>query len=246
MNATQLLKQDHGSVKRLFRDLERARDDTRKARLFAQLRSEVEAHSMLEEEIFYPAVFEQAAGNLGELVDHAEEEHSRMKSLLAEISALQPDDPRFDARTGELRSCIEDHVDEEEGQMFPQTRATLGDRQLEALGREMEERKERLEQPVARRLMGSVKAPMLGETKGKRRTRGAGATGRRAPARNAAGKAGTARKGRTAAKARVTKRTQRRTKQTSRVKGRRRASGQRTRGRSGQRARNRPRRSSGR
>ena len=250
MNATQLLKQDHGTMKRLFRDIERARDSGKhKKRIFRQLRSEVETHSTVEEEIFYPAVFEQAEGKLAALVGPAEEKLRKLKSLLGQISGLSPDDPRFDAKTSELRSCIKDHVEEEEGRMFPQARSTLGDRFLEELGREIQERKEQLQQSVGQRLMGSVKALLLGESNGKETGERAGAPGRRAAARSAHPKARVACKSRSAAKARGVKRSERGTKQAaSRVKGRKRAagSGQHTKARAGHRARSRQRRSSGR
>jgi hemerythrin superfamily protein len=253
MNATQLLKHDHETIKRLFRDLERVRDSgKRKKQLFRQLRSEVDTHTKLEEDIFYPAVFEQAEGELAGLVGHAAEEHRKVKSLLGQISGLHPDDPRFDAKTRELQSCIEDHVEEEEEQMFAHARSTLGDQLLEQLGREIEERKVSLQQPLGQWLMGSVKAVLLGQSKGESTGTGKRAgttTGRRAAVRSARAKAGAARKSRSAGKTRGAKRTERGTKQAARrVKGRGRAtgSGQHAKGRAGQRATTRQRHSSGR
>ena len=57
MNAIQLLKQDHKTVRELLSDLEATtrRASKRRIDLLSRLATEIDAHTKIEEEIFYPA-----------------------------------------------------------------------------------------------------------------------------------------------------------------------------------------------
>ncbi|RYZ63963.1 MAG: hemerythrin domain-containing protein, partial [Proteobacteria bacterium] len=54
-DAIALLKNDHREVEELFAQFEKARDDNRKWEIAQQVCNELKIHSMIEEEIFYPA-----------------------------------------------------------------------------------------------------------------------------------------------------------------------------------------------
>lgn len=58
-NAVEMLKKDHETVTQLFAQYERAAEADRSA-IATQIFKELEIHATLEEEIFYPAVREQA------------------------------------------------------------------------------------------------------------------------------------------------------------------------------------------
>src|SRR6185369_5241628 len=65
VTATQLLRGDHATVKQLFRRFERAGDRAHetKQKLFEQIKQELELHTKIEEEIFYPAVENEVSGS---------------------------------------------------------------------------------------------------------------------------------------------------------------------------------------
>jgi hemerythrin superfamily protein len=156
MNAIELLKKDHRTVESLFESFEKAKEqesETSKAELFASIKEELDAHARVEEEIFYPA-FDRAAEKEDdkELVLEAGEEHKQVKTLLAELEGLDPDDETFDAKMKVLKDNVEHHVKEEEGEMFPHARKELGDEELEQLGQRIAARKEQIQQqpPAAR------------------------------------------------------------------------------------------------
>src|SRR3954454_19027813 len=100
MDAVKLLKDDHKKVKSLFREYEKAgeRAHQKKQRIAEQAFTELEIHSKLEEEIFYPAV--QAKGNkeLKEVVNEGLEEHHVVDVLIEELKAMDPSDERYDAK----------------------------------------------------------------------------------------------------------------------------------------------------
>jgi len=153
MNAIELLKKDHKTVKSLFESFEKAKEQEQersKSELFASIKEELDAHARVEEEIFYPA-FERAAeeDDDKELVLEAGEEHKQVKTLLAELEGLDPDDETFEAKMKVLKDNIEHHVEEEEGEMFPHARKQLGDDELEQLGGRIAALKERIQQESA-------------------------------------------------------------------------------------------------
>lgn len=160
MNAIELLKKDHRTVESLFKSYEKAKEqdeETRKAELFASIKQELDAHARVEEEVFYPA-FDRAAGEEDdkELVLEAGEEHKQVKTLLAELAEMSPDDRSFDAKMKVLKDNVEHHVEEEEKEMFPKAQEELGRETLDELGERMAALKERLQgettaQPAAPR-----------------------------------------------------------------------------------------------
>lgn len=154
MNAIELLKKDHRTVKSLFESFEKAKktdEETSKAELFASIKEELDAHARVEEEIFYPA-FDRTSEDADdkELVLEAGEEHKQVKTLLAELEGMDPDDQTFDAKMKVLKDNVEHHVKEEEGEMFPHAQKQLGSDELEALGQRIAARKEQIQQEAGR------------------------------------------------------------------------------------------------
>lgn len=123
-DAIAMLKADHRKVEELFEQFENARSSDRKQKLAHQICSELKIHTMLEEEIFYPAF----RGKIeGDTLDEAYVEHDAAKILVNEIDAGNPDDDFFDAKVTVLSEEIKHHVKEEERPaegMFAQCRET--------------------------------------------------------------------------------------------------------------------------
>ena len=98
MDAVKLLKDDHEKVKGLFRQFEKARSEGKKKQLADEIMMELEVHSKIEEEIFYPAVREKGGDDQQEIVAEAVEEHHVVDVLMKEIKELEPSDERFEAK----------------------------------------------------------------------------------------------------------------------------------------------------
>lgn len=136
MKATQLLKKDHQKVKGLIKKLKSAR--TKKEELIAQIVEEVNLHSQAEEQIFYPAYEEFDS----EIVAESLEEHHQVDHILDELKQMTGDEgEEFEAKVTVLEEMLEHHMEEEEGEMFPDAEKKLKD-QLEDLGAQIEEFKE--------------------------------------------------------------------------------------------------------
>ena len=143
-DAIQLLTQDHREVEALFEKFEKASRDGTKEKLARQICTELKIHTMIEEEIFYPAL----RGKIDDDdLDEATVEHDAAKVLINDIEAGEPSDDFYDAKVKVLQEEIEHHVKEEEkqqGNLFSQARKT--DVDLGALGEQMAARKAELMQ----------------------------------------------------------------------------------------------------
>src|SRR5215218_2014256 len=89
MDAFELLKADHQKVAQLFEQLEAASGKA-KMNVFNQIRTELELHAQLEEQIFYPAL--EQPEETHDLALEAYEEHAVVKTLLRELSRGNADE----------------------------------------------------------------------------------------------------------------------------------------------------------
>jgi hypothetical protein len=145
-DAVSLIKADHRKVEKLFREYEEAGDRAYKTKqqLVEQITMELEVHTTIEEETYYPAVEAKAKKDGKELIGEAIEEHHLVKITLAELAALSPEDEAYDAKVTVLMENVRHHVEEEEQEMLPQSEEILGKQELVRLGEEMAARKQQL------------------------------------------------------------------------------------------------------
>ena len=143
MDVFELLKQDHQRVSTIFDQLEMNDGGLAgsRAQLFEQLREELELHAYVEEAIFYPAL--KDAEETREYVVEAYDEHAGVKDILAEMEGMTPSDGGWNELLQELRENVEHHVEEEEGELFEQSRLVLTGEQIAELGARVEREKQR-------------------------------------------------------------------------------------------------------
>lgn len=147
-DAIQLLKDDHAKVKELLSKLAETGERATKARqdLLNTIQAELEAHTAIEEEIFYPA-FKKAGAEKEDdkLFYEAKEEHRAVEKLvLPDLIETDAGTVVFAGRAKVLKELIEHHAEEEEKEMFPRAKKLLSKEQLMDLGSRMAERKEEL------------------------------------------------------------------------------------------------------
>lgn len=145
MDAIELLKADHKKVRALLTELEDTTSRAIKTRpeLLAKIKQEIEIHTAIEEEIFYPA-FDAAAMTEDDrrMVPEALAEHKVAGDVtLTDLLASDVDSDEFGGRSKVLKELIRHHADEEEKEMFPRARELLGEEVLGKLGEQMARRK---------------------------------------------------------------------------------------------------------
>lgn len=148
MNAIELLKADHDKVRALFSQLTETTSRAEKTRtqLLEKIRLELDVHTQIEEEIFYPA-FREAGKKSDdeEMFFEALEEHRAAGELvLPDLLETDVTSEQFGGRAKVLKELVEHHADEEEKEMFPRARELMSREQLVELGERMAMRKEEL------------------------------------------------------------------------------------------------------
>jgi hemerythrin superfamily protein len=141
-DAIALLKADHRKVEDLFEKFENARSD-RKQALVQEICTELCIHTMIEEEIFYPACKGKIEDD--DLLEESYVEHDGAKVLIAELLDSEPDAEFYEAKVTVLSEMIKHHVKEEEqpGGMFAEARKS--DMDLASLGEQLQARKKELQ-----------------------------------------------------------------------------------------------------
>ncbi len=143
MKATDLLKQDHEQVKTLFKEFDSSKDSPDACeRIFEQCSRELEVHSAIEGEIFYPELSDYE--DMKEIIAESVEEHHVVDVLIDEIRALTPQDEAFAAKFEVLEENVLHHADEEEDELFPEAERLLGEERMSWLGDQLAERKQEL------------------------------------------------------------------------------------------------------
>jgi hemerythrin superfamily protein len=144
-DATQILAEDHKKVSKIFAEFEKIKDkdSSRKQELVKTACDELTVHAQVEEEIFYPALYEAFKGKNDDLVDEAEVEHGTIKQLIATLQSSDPDDRLYDANFIVLSEYVKHHVKEEQDEIFPKARKAKS-LDLKQMGDEISARKAKL------------------------------------------------------------------------------------------------------
>lgn len=139
-DAIALLEADHREVEAYFEQYETLEDLAEKKALADKICLALKVHAQIEEELFYPPARE-TTGDF-DLLDEASVEHEGAKILIAQIEAMAPGQPLYDAKVKVLGEQVRHHVEEEESELFPEVRETKLD--LAALGARLAARKAEL------------------------------------------------------------------------------------------------------
>ena len=147
-DAVDLLDADHKAVKKMFIDYAALCEDgappPEKCALAQRICQALAAHAQIEEDIFYPEV-RSAIGD-DALMDGALQEHAQAKEAIAQIEAMQATDPGLDTAVKQLGMLIDQHVLEEQEQIF--LRARLAALDLRAMTLPLLKRQQQLKTKV--------------------------------------------------------------------------------------------------
>lgn len=136
MDPLQLLKKQHREVEGLFKKALKAEGASERKHLMQQIAHDLELHTKIEEDVFYPAIRAIEAKKAEEMVLEAYEEHHVVKLVLKELPGVDPEDERFHAKMTVLKELVKHHVEEEEKEMFKLAKK-LDDDEMERIGEEM-------------------------------------------------------------------------------------------------------------
>jgi hemerythrin superfamily protein len=119
MDITKILEADHRMVEQLFDQIDKA-EGAERTPLIDQLTTALQGHMQLEEQLIYPRM---APITGEESVEEGNTEHELARKSLQEMLALAPDEPGFGGALEAVKAGILHHVEEEEGEIFPELRS---------------------------------------------------------------------------------------------------------------------------
>ena len=97
-------------------------DTGKRATLLMQLKHALGKHAFQEENTIYAMMRDQG---IAEGADHLNHEHGYVKQFLFELTEIEKSDPAWLPKVNEFRTMIEQHMREEENDLFPRMKAQL-------------------------------------------------------------------------------------------------------------------------
>ena len=146
MNAIELLEHEHQVAKRAFGQIRTAGPEDREP-LWTKLKPELKVHEQMEERALYGPVADEVGSRdqtLGQWRERHHEEVMKAEELIGEIDELDPTDDEWMDKVATLQETLEDHIREEEGEIWPRIRQAWDAAKLERAGQEMERLKREL------------------------------------------------------------------------------------------------------
>ena len=143
------LEGEHAEVSSLMKKVIDAGEHGIETRLelFPEIRKKLLVHAKGEELEFYPVCREHP--DTRELATESIDDHKEVERLIVQLDNLPIDAPAWLETLETLRDEVEEHVELEENELFPQAKQALGKDRLRELDGAYKRRKETLEQRVA-------------------------------------------------------------------------------------------------
>lgn len=133
MDALDLLEEQHRELSALFAQAAEAGTPGRRSALVVQLVRAIEAHSRVEEGVFYAAFTARVSADEARLWESFEG-HALLRFAAQNLLATRATDVRFAARFNLLRDLFARHAHAEEDWMFPKAKRALHDEVLDRIG----------------------------------------------------------------------------------------------------------------
>ena len=120
------LKAEHAATMVIFDALEKTDESqtTKRKTLLMQLKHALSKHAFEEENVVYPAMREHG---LTEEADHLNHDHGYVKQFLFDLTEMERDNSQWIAKVREFRKQLEEHVREEEDELFPKLEDALSE-----------------------------------------------------------------------------------------------------------------------
>ena len=148
-----ILCRNQKEIKALFYALQQAEENIVKKHLAEDVMAKLLIHTLLEEEIFYPAISSEMISS--DFMEAVMEMHHAIVMLLSEWVNMQPEDEHYMEKFKVLAEVVRHHFSAEEIELFPKVSGLNID--FAALTEKMEHRKEELESMLFRTMQPFVK-----------------------------------------------------------------------------------------
>ncbi len=132
-----ILSSDHKEFLALVQEIRAATAPEAKRDLTDTLIAELVRHAVAEEMFVYPAMRKYLPDG-DAAVEHDTSEHKDLERTMKQLEGLDVNDPQFTDALNRLETILVDHVQDEEGEQFPQLRAGIPQPELVQMGAKVE------------------------------------------------------------------------------------------------------------
>lgn len=139
MDPISMLTNDHREVEKLFgrwEGLSAGKEDERRE-VAQEIVRHLATHAAIEEQLLYPTVRDRVPGGEA-LARESLEEHQQVERVLDELDSADATDPGYAEKLGQLMRDVDEHVREEENEIFPKLRDAVPQDDLDSIGEAME------------------------------------------------------------------------------------------------------------
>lgn len=133
----EVLSHDHREVEEMFDRYEKSSSLEEHKEILADIAIELIRHSVAEEEYLYPAA-RKVLPDGDSLADEEISEHSTVEKLLDQLEDMEPGDDKFGQLMSKLMASVREHVQGEEGELFPKMQQACDTEELVKLGKQIE------------------------------------------------------------------------------------------------------------
>jgi hypothetical protein len=134
----ELMWNDHDRIELLFDQYEGEYSDEA-AMVLQCLLAELRLHLRLEEEVLYQELAEKGGAAVKGVLAESKGEHAQIKEILARLAPIEPGEPGFEQKVGELQAAFERHMEHEEEALYAAVRDVLVANDITDLGRRLED-----------------------------------------------------------------------------------------------------------
>jgi hemerythrin superfamily protein len=132
-----VLTSDHRDVTALIGEIWTITDPMMRRDLTDTAISELVRHAVAEEMYVYPAMRKHLPDG-DKAVEHDVEEHKELETTMKQLESVDVSTPEFETALRRLESLLADHVQDEEGEQFPELRRRIPVEDLRELAGKVE------------------------------------------------------------------------------------------------------------
>lgn len=118
------LCEQHGEASALLGRASMTSDGPKRAELWQKIRAELLSHERGEIEAVYPVLRNYPETRA--LAEEHDREASELERLIRKLDGMDPSSPAWTATFDDLKKTVQQHVSEEEGEIFPKAQDVLG------------------------------------------------------------------------------------------------------------------------
>jgi hemerythrin superfamily protein len=135
MDIYTVITEDHRKVKELMEDILHAQSERDREEMMLKLQQDILSHAISEERTFYARLRKDE--KLKQTISHAEEEHEEVEDLLQELTTISPAGEEWMELFKEIKQSLEQHIRQEEKEVFPLARKIITTQEANELARKM-------------------------------------------------------------------------------------------------------------